>query len=331
MSIQSLSAAGAPALFSGTPRGAAPLTPRHTARTPARELSYTLLNRALGSYLGLAIGDALGAPVEFMTAHEIRMQHRVHRHMTGGGWLRLRPGQVTDDTGMCLALGEALLGMEEWSLTGVAEAFAGWMRSRPVDIGNTCRRGIKRYLNDGSLVSRCCSEDAGNGALMRNLPVVLATLSDCGRFEQWSLEQARFTHNNPLSDAAVLCLGSMTRGLLDGGTVEQAWMHADLLVRKHPEFRFDPWPGNTSGYVVDTVQTVLDAFFNTCNFEECLLRAVNRGGDADTIGALAGQLAGACYGMHAIPAPWLRKLEHGVADRIRIQTAALLRLSADNA
>lgn len=304
---------------------------RPATRPVSRDIGYTLLSRALGSYLGLAVGDALGAPVEFMTAGEIRALHRVHRTMTGGGWLRLRPGQVTDDTGMCLALGDALLGMEDWSISGVADGFVGWMRSRPVDIGNTCRRGITRYLNDGSLVSRSCPEDAGNGALMRNLPVVLATLDDCGRFERWSLDQARFTHNNELSDAATLCLGHITRELLDGGSVEQAWMHADQLARRHPQFRFDPWPGNTSGYVVDTVQTVLDAFFNTCSFEDCLLRAVNRGGDADTIGALAGQLAGACYGLHAIPANWLRKLEHGVADRIRMQTAALLRLSLHRA
>jgi len=311
----------------GLPTGSHRTGPGAAARHSYPEIGYTLLNRSLGAYLGLAVGDALGAPVEFMTAGEIRAQHRIHRHMTGGGWLRLRPGQVTDDTGMCLALGDALLGMESWSIPAVADGFVGWMRSRPVDIGNTCRRGITRYLNDGSLVSRCSAEDAGNGALMRNLPVVLSTLDDCGRFERWSLDQARFTHNNTLSDAATLCLGHITRGMLEGQSIEQAWMHAEQLVRLHRQFRFDPWPGNTSGYVVDTVQTVLDAFFNTCSFEDCLLRAVNRGGDADTIGALAGQLAGACYGLHAIPAVWLRKLEHGVADRIRVQTAALLRLS----
>jgi ADP-ribosyl-[dinitrogen reductase] hydrolase len=328
MSMHSAAVAAEQAFLAPAPR---PHQLGPGARALSQEISYTLLNRSLGSYLGLAVGDALGAPVEFMTAREIRAQHRTHRHMTGGGWLRLRPGQVTDDTGMCLALGDALLGMDEWSIAGVADGFVGWMRTRPVDIGNTCRRGITRYLNDGTLVSRNSREDAGNGALMRNLPVVLATLDDCGRFERWSLDQARFTHNNELSDAAILCLGRMTRGLLEGGSVEQAWMHADLLTRQHRDFRFDPWPGNTSGYVVDTVQTVLDAFFNTCSFEDCLLRAVNRGGDADTIGALAGQLAGACYGVHAIPACWLRKLEHGVADRIRFQTAALLRLSLTDA
>ena len=69
----------------------------------------TLHDRALGSYLGLAIGDALGATVEFMTPSEIVATHKVHRQILGGGWLRLKPGQVTDDTQMCLALGDAIL------------------------------------------------------------------------------------------------------------------------------------------------------------------------------------------------------------------------------
>jgi ADP-ribosyl-[dinitrogen reductase] hydrolase len=68
---------------------------------------------------------------------------------------------------------------------------------------------------------------------------------------------------------------------------------ANDLVAAHPEFRFEPWPGRATGYIVDTVQTVFDGFFNTGTFEKCLVRVVNRGGDADTTGALAGQLAGA--------------------------------------
>jgi ADP-ribosyl-[dinitrogen reductase] hydrolase len=120
----------------------------------------------------------------------------------------------------------------------------------------------------------------------------------------------------------------MTQMLLRGGSVAiaAAWpMRSSRAIR---EFRFAPWPGRTTGYIVDTVQTVFDAFFRTASFEDCLVDVVNRGGDADTTGALAGQLAGALYGLQAIPARWLRRLDPRVNVAIRIQTAGLLALAA---
>jgi len=161
-----------------------------------------LFDRALGAYLGLAIGDALGATVEFMTPREIRHQYGVHRDMVGGGWLRLKPGQVTDDTTMSLALGEALLqGQQQgrpFDVGLMAEAFVRWWRGKPVDCGNTCRRGIMRYLADGSVQGPPQAGDGGNGALMRNLPVALATL---GRPSAWS----RFRSRRRISRTTTLC------------------------------------------------------------------------------------------------------------------------------
>ena len=281
-------------------------------------------DRALGSYLGFAVGYALGATVEFMTAREIVATHGVHRQIVGGGWLRLKPGQVTDDTQMCLALGRALLARGGFDLRTVADAFVAWMRSRPPDIGNTCRRGIRRYLLDGTLTAEPAEDSAGNGAAMRNLPVALATLDDPGSFARWSLQQARFTHHHPLSDAATLALGRMTQVLICGGSREDSRRVTLELLAEYPRFQFHPWPGQTSGFIVDTVQTVFDVFFHTDGFEECLVAAVNRGGDADTIGALVGQLAGAYYGVEAIPARWLKRLDPAVQAAIREQTAGLL-------
>ena len=286
-----------------------------------------LRDRALGSYLGLAVGDALGATVEFMTASEISATYRVHRQIIGGGWLQLKAGQVTDDTQMSLAIGGALLAHDGWNLRAVADAFADWMRSRPVDIGHTCRRGIRRYMLDGSLSAEPAADSAGNGAAMRNLPVVLATRGDAAACARCSLEQAHLTHRHPLSDAATLTLARMTQVVLGGGTIDECLAVANALAANHPEFRFDPWPGRTSGYIVDTVQTVFDAFFHTANFEDCLVNAVNRGGDADTTGALAGQLAGALYGAQAIPARWLKRLDPAVSIAIRAQTEGLLVLA----
>ncbi len=287
----------------------------------------TLYDRALGAYLGFAIGDALGATAEFMTAREIADTYKGGlRNIVGGGWLRLRPGHVTDDTQMALALGDALLAARGWDLRMVADSFVGWMRSRPPDIGHACRRGIRRYLVEGTLEAPLSEDNAGNGAAMRNLPVAIATLDEPELLVCCSLEQAHLTHHHPLSDAATLAFGRLTQILLLGGSIGDCRRCVSETLALHPRFRFEPWPGNTSGYVVDTLQTVLHAFFRNDSVESCIVDVVNRGGDADTAGALVGQLAGACYGVHDIPPRWLRQLDRGIAERVQRQTAALLSL-----
>jgi ADP-ribosyl-[dinitrogen reductase] hydrolase len=293
-----------------------------------RQTNPWLLDRALGSFLGLAIGDALGATVEFMTAHEIAAQYKLHKEIIGGGWLRLKPGGVTDDTEMALALGSALIASDGWNLRAIADAFVNWMRSNPVDIGNACRRGISNYISSSSLCVPPAEENGGNGAAMRNLPTVFVSLASEELLIQCSLKQAHLTHNHPQSDAATAALACMTRRLLLEGEQAACNQIADSLIARQPAFAFKPWPGHASGYIVHTVQTVFDGFFNTGSFEDYLVRVVNRGGDADTTGALAGQLAGALYGVQGIPAHWLKKLDPKVTAAIYIQTQKLLNLSA---
>lgn len=284
----------------------------------------TLRSRALGAYLGLACGDALGATVEFLTKGEIAHQHGVHKHIKGGGWLRLKPGQVTDDTEMSLHLGRAILAGPQWDARRVADEFATWLKGHPVDVGDTTRRGIRRYIMHGTLSEPASEHHAGNGAAMRNLPVALATLGDDAAFRAWSLEQAHITHNNPLSDAAILTLGVMVRRLLLGGGVKDVREETNALVAAHRAFKFQPYRGLSTAYIVDTVQTVFHYYFQTDSVETCVVETVNQGGDADTTGAIAGMLAGATYGVEDIPARWLKKLDPAVHEEIRAQVDALL-------
>jgi ADP-ribosyl-[dinitrogen reductase] hydrolase len=283
--------------------------------------------RALGAYLGFAVGDALGATVEFMTPSEIHHTYGMHRDIIGGGWLKLKPGQVTDDTQMSLALGESIIDSGGWNARAGADGFVAWLKSKPADVGNTCRRGIRRYMTEGTLESPPNEGDAGNGACMRNLPVALATLNDDKAFTRATLQQCHITHNHPLSDAATLAMGKMTRCLIQGGGIKACRKEANQLIKQFPEFRFEPYPRRASGYIVDTVQTVLHYFFRTDSFESCVTEVVNRGDDADTTGALAGMLAGAAYGVADIPPYWLKKLDKKIRSRIEKQTDALLALS----
>ena len=286
----------------------------------------TLAERARGAYLGLAIGDALGATVEFLTVGEIRAQYGIHKHLMGGGWLKLKPGQVTDDTQMALALGEAILERGGWDLKAIADRWIVWLKSKPTDVGNTCRRGLARYMREGTLEARMHEADAGNGACMRNLPVVLLTVYDEALLASYTLAQSHVTHNHPLSDAATLASARMTAALLRGEGLGAARRIADDLVGAHRSFRFEPYPKRSSAYIVDTVQTVFHGLFTSTSFEDCLVKIVNLGGDADTTGAIAGMLAGAAYGEAAIPHRWLRRLDTQVREAAREQAVRLLEL-----
>jgi len=281
-------------------------------------------DRALGAYLAFAIGDALGATVEFMTPGEIAAQYGVHSRMIGGGWLKLRPGQVTDDTEMALCIGRAIIAYPDWSVNAVCDEFAAWLKRVPVDVGNTTRRGIRRYIVEGSVAAPMNDGDAGNGACVRNLPVALATLHDEQKFTDWTLSQCHITHNHPLSDAAALVLGRMLQRLILGGGMVAARAEAKRLIDTHAEFRFDRFRGPCSAYVVDTVRTTLNRYFLTDSVRACITETVNMGGDADSSGALAGMLAGATYGAASIPQGWLRRLDPEVVAEIEAQTDRLL-------
>lgn len=282
--------------------------------------------RARASLLGLAIGDALGATVEFMTASEIRAQHGVHRKLTGGGWLRLRPGEVTDDTQMSLCIARSIVG-GGFSTRDIAQRFVVWYRSRPPDIGNTCRRGIARYIANGTVHGPPNEGDAGNGAVMRMAPIALAALADVPLLEVQAIEQAHITHHHPLSDAACILVGRLIQLALIGHGMHRLRRQAEVTIAAFPKFRFAPYHGLSTAYVVDTMQTVLHFLFATSSFEECLIATVNQGGDADTTGAIVGAIAGAYYGIEAIPREWVRKLDPAVREEIPSLADQLIDLS----
>ncbi|MEY4592780.1 MAG: ADP-ribosyl-[dinitrogen reductase] hydrolase [Pseudomonadota bacterium] len=287
-----------------------------------------LSSRAEAAYLGLAIGDALGATVEFLTPREIIYQYVSHTEIIGGGWLKIKAGHVTDDTSMSLALGEAILSHSgKVDALAVAQAFDQWMRSKPIDIGNTVRRNLIRFRTTGETEAPLSEYDAGNGALMRLLPAALSSFQQSeADITAAILAQAHVTHNNPLSDAACLTVTQMIHGVLAGeSSVSVQEKIVAPFIRHHPlfEFRYKRIE-NPSGYVVDTVQAVFQALFESDSFESALIDVVNRGGDADTTGAIVGMLAGALYGLDAIPKRWLKALNPEIALRCKEQAQALI-------
>lgn len=182
-------------------------------------------------------------------------------------------------------------------------------------------------MEKGRLEAPPDEQGAGNGAAMRVAPVALYTLGDEELLSRLAVEQAHITHHHPLSDAACVSVGTMIqRGLL-GAPLRDVRAAAEELAARHPEFRFEPYDGKSSGYVVDTLRTVFDAFFSTDNFEDCVVKTVNRGGDADTTGSIAGAIAGARYGVDAIPQRWLQALDGTLREELSRLAEELVRKS----
>jgi ADP-ribosyl-[dinitrogen reductase] hydrolase len=286
----------------------------------------SIQQRATGAYLGLAIGDALGATTEFMTPGEIKFNHGLHDKICGGGWLNLKPGQVTDDTEMTLALGETIIQNQAVIAEKVAQSFSDWMRTKPVDIGHTVRRGIIQFRNNGTSQVPENEHDAGNGACMRCLPIALYYWNKpLQQMIQASRVQSHVTHHSPVADAGTEAVLQMLTCALNDGSKTEMQKIADDLVKQHKIYRYDQRKvENPGGWIVETLQAVFQAFFQFQNFKDTLVDVVNRGGDADTTGAIAGMLAGAYYGQDAIPVAWLKVLDKGVKASCERQALTLI-------
>lgn len=290
-----------------------------------------LIERAIAAYLGLAIGDALGATVEFMTPREIIFQYGQHKEIIGGGWLKLPVGNITDDTQMSLALGQSIINTKSISAQNIAEAFDEWMKTNPPDIGLTVRRGLLRYRKTQQPLDLIeDSNSAGNGACMRLLPIALATFGESPEIiKNANFKHAHITHPNALSDAGCYMVIQLIHlGLKGDKKLEDLQRIVDEWLQTYPQFEYrKKICQNPSAFIVETLQAVFQSFFNTTSFEECLIDVVNRGGDADTTGAIAGMIAGAFYGKKAIPIKWLEKLNPAIYQQCEEQAIKIMQLN----
>ena len=289
-------------------------------------LSTTPLDRAIGAFLGMAVADALGSTVEFMSPTLIRARYGSHRDMRGGGALGWEVGQYTDDTQMAVCLARSLIrsydesGTPGLDVDDLGREFVRWLESRPKDIGNTTRAALSR-LQRGTraALSGIADRDAqANGAVMRGAPIALLWHRPDHRpyLRHDSLMQSYPTHRNSIAAGAAVVVNSVIAHLIQGGDLDAAIDAA--IDQANPEWveflriwnaQGRPHRGN-SGWAVSTVLTALHCVCTTNSFEDAVIQAVNGGDDADTVGAVTGMIAGARYGADAIPARWLTPLEN---------------------
>lgn len=245
-------------------------------------------DRALGCFMGLAIGDALGAPVEFQAPGTFKT-------VTGyraGGPFNLNAGEWTDDTSMALGLAEALRTDPELETTAVVDNWRAWHskgayshNGRCFDIGNQTSAAL-RALGKGNPVVSTDSE--GNGGIMRMAPVITRWWSNAEKCRELSIKQSHLTHNNPNCDHAAGILSDLAVSLVCG-----TWAAPEVHKRKAP------YP--STGWVKHTSALAYWSLERGGSFEDMVLRVVNMGGDSDTAGAVTGMLAGAFHGLKAIP------------------------------
>jgi ADP-ribosyl-[dinitrogen reductase] hydrolase len=297
------------------------------SRPPQRMLR-DRIDRFRGCLLGLAVGDALGTTLEFARPGSFEPI----TDMVGGGPFGLEPGQWTDDTSMALCLAESLLAREGFDPGDQLRRYVRWYRDgynsstgRCFDIGSTVRAALNTFERTGDPYSGPTDRwSAGNGSIMRLAPVPMYWADDPAEGIARAAESSATTHGARTAVDGCRYMAGLIIGALNGAPkdellseaycpTEDLWESQPLAeeideVARGSFARREPPEIQGSGYVVRSLEAALWALARTSTFEEGCLAAVNLGRDADTTGAVYGQIAGALYGAAAIPDRWLERL-----------------------
>ncbi len=283
-----------------------------------------LLDRYRGCLLGLAAGDALGTTLEFCRPGTFAPIAGI----VGGGPFRLAPGQWTDDTSMALCLAESLVACGGFDAEDQMERYVRWWREgylsvtgKCFDIGNATRAALARFEHDRNPYAGSNDpQTAGNGCIMRLAPVPMAFAREPARAIDLAARSSRTTHGAPACLSACRYLAGILVGALSGADKEtllaSGYCPAPGLWQRDPlapeiaavaagSFKEKQPPQiRGTGYAVSALEAALWAFYRTDDFASGALAAVNLGDDADTTGAIYGQIAGAYYGIGGIPEEW---------------------------
>lgn len=290
----------------------------------------TILDRAVGAVLGSAAGDALGAGYEFGPP----VPEPTPILMQGGGSFGWRPGEWTDDTSMAVPILQSVARGDdpaaEATLDGLVGAWMQWALDAP-DVGIQTRQVLSGLEARTAAASRLAARrvhestgrSAGNGSLMRTVPLVLAYLRGDDGEEERLASAARAVsdlthHEADAGDACVLWCVAIRHAVLHGEldvlrgldllapAARRTWTER-LVAAEHAEpVAFTA----TNGWVVSALQAAYAAVRSSTSLEDALVRAVRSGNDTDTVAAIAGGLAGALYGAAALPEEW-RAVLHG--------------------
>ncbi len=272
-------------------------------------------SRILGGLFGVACGDALGGTLEFLTQNEGKKKYGYLKDIIGGGCWNLVPGEVTDDTMMTMGVAEGVFDDPENPINCIGERFLDWYNSNPKDVGNIIDVALSEYKRNKDWTKAakfaheyCSGMSAGNGSLMRCIPVALY-YEDINKMIEVTEQQSKLTHYDEKATRACIFYNKLVNKYINGASKIPAIRE---VIEEFPEYKevFNKRKKelNPSGYVVDSLICSLWCFINTVTFEAAVCEAVNLCGDADTVGAITGGIAGVYYGFEKIPERWKDKI-----------------------
>ncbi len=284
------------------------------------------LERSVGALLGLAAGDALGAPLAFLSPEQVPIKHGDVRDMIGGGWLDLRPGQGTDLAEMALVLAGILAEADGLDRLDVAMRYVEIYERGGPSLDNVTQAALGAIASGTAVgeASRAAVEATGedgrtNAPLVRALPLALRFPRDDAALIAAVESEASITHAADESRAAAAIAALFLARLLRGASGFDAVFEEVEAVVRSSSF---PLPDvlspvrdmverdlRDSGDAVDTLERALFSLYWCESLEDAVLRSVRRGGAAPVTGAITGSLAGAFFGVSSIPDRWLRVLE----------------------
>lgn len=310
---------------------------------------HALKDRRHGCLIGLAVGDALGAAIEFKAPGTFELV----TEFRDGGPHGLDAGEWTDDTSMALALADSIISAG-WDLNDQADRYIAWWRTgrysvngRCFDIGNATQDALWKFEQTGDANQSGSREEraSGNGSIMRLAPVPIAYghlfPRSIGELAQLASQSSKTTHASAQCLSACRYMAVLLAGLMHGlprqevlapdwpvlralTDIEPLHPAIDEIVRGSFRHRQPPQIRG-SGHVVRSLEAALWAFHDAADFREAVLRAVNLGDDADTTGAVCGQLAGACWGTQGIPERWRKDVAQ--RDMLMIVAESLIAFS----
>ncbi|GGV84983.1 ribosylglycohydrolase [Streptomyces nigrescens] len=289
--------------------------------------------RTAGAVIGSAVGDALGAPFEFGPAGAFSARFpapgAAEEMCGGGGW---DPGEATDDTQMAVMVAESLLERDGLDLPDIFRRFQRWAASGPKDIGLQTEDVLTNgapWDTAAALHFQVSQRAAGNGSLMRAATSAVYFARDGQRATMDAARRiAALTHGDRAAWEGTALFHELLRVTLEGG--DPLTVLPDVLALVHPDHRpryatvlAPDWhPGQATefnGAVWPCLGSAVWALRTTAGYEEAVRAAIDLGGDTDTVAAVTGGLAGAYYGLDAIPARWTAPLHvplPGFGDRV---------------
>ncbi len=288
------------------------------------------IDRARGALLGLAVGDALGAALEWLHPDQIRARYggELRDMVRSTNWER---GEWTDDTAMALELATSLVECGGYDADDVFARYALWARSGPKDIGSTVSAALSRSRSADEARAAATAyhvasggRGADNGSLVRTVPIALRYGRDEGDLERFSRLDSSLTHHDPVAGDACTWFNLTVAALLRGrkpprSSSSVALAAADAIGGDKDALGIEVQ--EQMGYVVTALRVGFAGAFGHDSFEQAVVFAANLGGDADTNAAVAGALAGARFGAAGIPERWLEPLHQrapisGLATRL---------------